>query len=109
MNLRKYGEKPYKVAVIHGGPGAAGSMKPICEELSKFCSVLEPLQTEMSVQGQINELKKILEQNIYEPIVLIGHSWGAMLSYMFASKYSNLIKKLFSYQAGRLKKNTTKI
>lgn len=57
MKLRKYGEKPYKIAVVHGGPGAAGSVKPLCEELSKFCGVLEPLQTEMSVHGQLDELK----------------------------------------------------
>jgi hypothetical protein len=28
-NPRKYGSKPYKVAVIHGGPGAPGEMAPL--------------------------------------------------------------------------------
>jgi len=102
MNLRKYGEKPYKVAVVHGGPGAAGSVKPICEELSKTCGVLEPLQTEMSVEGQLHELKEILEENTDEPIILIGHSWGAMLVYMFASKYNNLVKKIILVSSGSI-------
>ena len=26
---RKYGASPYAVAVVHGGPGAAGEMKPV--------------------------------------------------------------------------------
>ena len=102
MNLRKYGEKPYKVAVVHGGPGAAGSVKPICEELSKFYGVLEPLQTEMSVEGHLHELKEILEENTEEPITLIGHSWGAMLAYMFAAKYDNLVKKIILVSSGSI-------
>lgn len=100
MNLRRYGEKPYKVAVVHGGPGAAGSVKPVCEELSEVYGVLEPLQTEMSVEGQLNELKKVLEENTDEPITLIGHSWGAMLIYMFAAKYNHLVKKIILVSSG---------
>jgi pimeloyl-ACP methyl ester carboxylesterase len=102
MNLRTYGDKPYKVAVIHGGPGAAGSVKPICEELSKFYGVLEPLQTEMSVEGQLHELKEILEANTEEPITLIGHSWGAMLIYMFAGKFNHLVNKIILVSSGSL-------
>ena len=102
MNLRRYGEKAYKVAVIHGGPGAAGSMKPICEELSKICGILEPLQTEVSVEAQLQELKEILEENTEEPIILIGHSWGAMLVYMFAAKYNHLVKKIILVSSGSI-------
>lgn len=100
MNLRKYGKEPYKIAVIHGGPGGAGGVKPLAEELSKICGVLEPLQTEMSVGGQIEELKRVLEENVKEPITLIGHSWGAMLIYMFASKYSHMVKKIILVSSG---------
>lgn len=102
MKLRKYGEKAYKIAVIHGGPGAAGSVKPICEELSKFCGILEPLQTEKSVEGQLIELKEILEENTEEPIILIGHSWGSMLVYMFAAKYNHLVKKIILIASGSI-------
>lgn len=102
MNIRKYGNKPYKIAVVHGGPGAAGSVKPVCEELSNVCGVLEPLQTEMSVDGQLEELIKVLEENTEEPVILIGHSWGAMLIYMFAAKYSHLVKKIILISSGSL-------
>ncbi|MFZ5353289.1 MAG: alpha/beta fold hydrolase [Bacillota bacterium] len=100
MNLRKYGTAPYKVAVVHGGPGAAGTVKPVAEELSKICGVLEPLQTEMTINGQLEELKKILEKYISEPVILVGHSWGAMLIYLFAAKYSDMVKKIILVSSG---------
>ena len=100
MNLRKYGDKPYRVAVVHGGPGAAGSMKPVALELSKSFSVLEPLQTALSVEAQLKELKQVIEENCQEPITLIGHSWGAMLIYMFAAKYNHLVKQIIMVGSG---------
>jgi len=48
-NLRKYGEAPFKVAVIHGGPGAPGEMAPVARELSSVSGVLEPLQTATTI------------------------------------------------------------
>ncbi len=44
-NIRKYGNPPFSVAVIHGGPGAPGEMAPVARELSSRWGVLEPLQT----------------------------------------------------------------
>lgn len=44
-NLRIYGKSPFKVAVIHGGPGATGEMAPLAHQLSSKRGVLEPLQT----------------------------------------------------------------
>ncbi|WDV47895.1 alpha/beta hydrolase [Clostridiaceae bacterium M8S5] len=100
MNLRKYGDKPFKVAVIHGGPGAAGSMKPVALELSQKIGILEPLQTAMSVEGQIQELKEIIEKNTDSPITLIGHSWGSMLIYMFTARYDHLVNKVIMVASG---------
>jgi len=48
--LRKYGKTPFKVAVVHGGPGAAGEMAPVASELVSVCGVLEPLQTASSLK-----------------------------------------------------------
>jgi hypothetical protein len=42
-NLRIYGTAPYRLAVIHGGPGAPGEMAPMARELSPNIGVLEPL------------------------------------------------------------------
>ena len=60
-NLRVYGIKPYSVAVVHGGPGAAGEMAPVAEELSSELGILEPFQSALSIDGQIEELKGLLE------------------------------------------------
>ena len=75
-NLRKYGIGPFSVAVIHGGPGASGSMAPVAKELSLACGILEPLQTSASIEGQLQELLAILKKQGDFPITLIGHSWG---------------------------------
>ncbi|MTI68002.1 MAG: alpha/beta hydrolase [Firmicutes bacterium] len=99
-NLRIYGDKPYEVLVIHGGPGAPGSVAPVARVLSKKFGVIEPFQTEDSIEGQINELVTVIKKNCNKPITLIGHSWGAWLSYIFASIYSKYVKKLILVSSG---------
>jgi len=100
INLRTYGKPPFKVAVIHGGPGAAGEMAPVARDLASGWGVLEPLQTATSVEGQIEELKTVLEKNADLPVFLIGFSWGAWLSYMVAAHHPSLIKKLILIGSG---------
>jgi pimeloyl-ACP methyl ester carboxylesterase len=99
-NLRGYGEKPYSVAVIHGGPGAAGEVAPIARELSKTTGILEPFQTADSVIGQVEELRDMLEKHGRIPIILIGHSWGAWLCLIVAARYPMLVKKLILVGSG---------
>ncbi len=99
-NLRIYGTAPYQVAVIHGGPGAPGEMAPVARELSSLCGVLEPLQTKTTLQEQLEELHAIVTENGHLPITLIGYSWGAMLSYIFAAHYPSLVKKLILISSG---------
>ena len=33
--VRFYGDKPYKIAVIHGGPGDIGSLKYCAEQVER--------------------------------------------------------------------------
>ena len=109
-NLRKYGQKPFDIAVIHGGPGAPGEMAPVARELSKNIGVLEPLQTANSVGRQVAELKNVLEKHGNLPLILIGFSWGAWLSYIFTARYPSLIKKLILIGSGPFaEKYTSKI
>lgn len=93
-NFRLYGNKPYRVAVIHGGPGAPGEMAPVARELVLTYSVIEPLQTAMTVAGQVEDLRKVLEENAVLPVILVGHSWGAWLSFILAAEYPLLVSKL---------------
>jgi pimeloyl-ACP methyl ester carboxylesterase len=99
-NLRKYGRAPYRVAVIHGGPGACGEMAPVARELTSRWGVLEPLQTAAALEGLIKELKAVLEKNGDIPVTLIGFSWGAWLSFIFAAKYPSIVKKLILVGSG---------
>ena len=99
-NPRRYGQPPFSVAVIHGGPGAPGEMAPVARELSIDRGVLEPLQTARSLEGQIEELRSLLTANGDPPFTLIGSSWGAMLSYMFAARYLKIVKKVILVGSG---------
>lgn len=99
-NCRIYGKEPFNVAVIHGGPGDAGSLKELAQMLSEECGILEPFQAMDSVDGQIEELKLILDQYAESPIILIGHSWGAMLGYLFAAKHPTYVQKLIMVSSG---------
>ncbi len=99
-NCNTYGNKPYSIAVIHGGPGAAGEMLPVAKALAAHWGVLEPLQTAASIAGQLAELKSVLEEQGSLPIQLIGFSWGAWLSYLCAAKFPGLVKKLILVGSG---------
>ena len=99
-NLRKYGRPPFNTTVIHGGPGAPGEMAPVARELSSVSGVLEPLQTATTLEGQIKELKDVLKKNGDLPVTLIGWSWGAWLSFIFAAHYPAFVKKLILIGSG---------
>jgi pimeloyl-ACP methyl ester carboxylesterase len=62
--------------------------------------VLEPLQTKNSIDGQIEELADVLKKNADGPVVLIGHSWGAFLSFIVTARYPSLVKKLILVGSG---------
>ncbi len=99
-NLRKYGKAPFCIAVIHGGPGAAGEMAPVARELASAWGVLEPIQTAVSLQGQVEELRTVLAKNGDLPVTLIGFSWGAWLSFICAAHYPSFVKRLILIGSG---------
>jgi pimeloyl-ACP methyl ester carboxylesterase len=93
-NLRTYGAPPFSLAVIHGGPGAPGEMAPVAREISSHYGVLEPLQTAVTLEGQVRELGQILEEYGALPVTLIGFSWGAVLSFIFTARNPLFVRKL---------------
>ena len=96
MTLRLYGNAPYTVAALHGGPGAAGSVGYLASELSKRAKtgVLEPVQSAESIEGQVAELSDLLAE--FNPKVLMGHSWGGgMAGAVLRGKISQRIKADF--------------
>jgi pimeloyl-ACP methyl ester carboxylesterase len=99
-NPRIYGSAPFTIAVIHGGPGAPGEMAPVARQLSSFRGVLEPLQTAATLDGQVQEMKTVLEKEGDLPFTLIGFSWGALLSFIFTARYPSSVKKLILIGSG---------
>ncbi|MBN1965893.1 MAG: alpha/beta hydrolase [Anaerolineae bacterium] len=98
--VRLYGKTPYTVAVIHGGPGAPGSMAPVARELAAGWGVLEPLQRAESLDGQVRELREALDLHADLPVTLVGWSWGAMLAFIFAARHPQHVKKLILVSSG---------
>ena len=101
-SFRFYGDPPFRVAVIHGGPGAAGQMAPVARRLSRRQGVLEPLQTVPSVEEQINELRDVLTAHGDIPATLIGSSWGAWLALLTAARHPECAEKLILVGSGPL-------
>jgi pimeloyl-ACP methyl ester carboxylesterase len=99
-NVRTHGNAPFTVAVVHGGPGAPGELAPVARELAGNRGVLEPLQTESRLDGQVRELEAVLKRLANTPVALIGHSWGAMLSYILAAQSPSLVKRLILISSG---------
>ncbi len=75
-------------------------MAPVARELATTWGVLEPLQTAATLDGQVQELRGVLEEKADLPVVLIGSSWGAMLSFIFAAHYPEVVKKLILVGSG---------
>jgi len=98
--VRKYGNEPFNIVLVHGGPGGAGELKPVALELAKKFGVLEPFQTKLTIEDQVEELREQIDRNGSKPVTLIGWSWGAWLTYIFASKYPESVKKLILISSG---------
>ncbi|MCK9591769.1 MAG: alpha/beta hydrolase, partial [Methanoregula sp.] len=104
-NPRIYGTPPYAVAVIHGGPGAAGEMTAVAREISRSYGVIEPLQTRRTLTGQVEELKTILDRQGNLPVVIVGHSWGAILGFILTATCPEMVKKLILVSSGVFEDN----
>ncbi len=100
MKFRKYGENMPQMVLIHGGPGACGELSPLAQTLSEKVSVLEPLLTPPSLTQQLIELEHLIRTYCKNPIILLGHSAGALLSYIFTAQNPVLIKKLILVGSG---------
>ena len=103
--VRLYGKAPYKVVLVHGGPGAIGSLKGFAQELAELSQigVMEALQSKYSIAELIEELYIQIKDNCSDKVTLAGHSWGAWLAALFAEKYPELIEHVILIGSGPLK------
>jgi pimeloyl-ACP methyl ester carboxylesterase len=94
--VREYGAHSAAcVAVLHGGPGAPGSVASLARQVSEGFHVLEPLQRRsgampLTVAQHVDDLAQVLPGRM--PI--IGCSWGAMLALSFAVDHPDLVQSL---------------
>jgi len=91
---RRHGRPPYRVVLVHGGPGAPGSLETVGRELSHGMGVLEPWQSARTVAGQVTELRHQIEAHATPPVILVGHSWGAWLAILVATNHPKLVRRL---------------
>jgi len=75
-------------------------MASVAMALSKSLGVLEPLQTATSIDGQVRELYDVIAKHGEPPVTLIGHSWGAWLSFIFAARHPLTARKLILVGSG---------
>lgn len=101
--IKTYGKQPYKIVLVHGGPGAAGEMQSLAEILPAKYGILEPYQSQMTIDEQIEELKDQITGHTNEKVIIIGYSWGAWLSFLFTARYNALIEKLILVSSGPFK------
>jgi pimeloyl-ACP methyl ester carboxylesterase len=100
--VRLYGKPPYRVVLVHGGPGGAGEMSPMARVLGARTSLIEAMQTKLSVAALIDELKDQITAHAASPAVLVGHSWGAWLCLLFAARHPELAESLVLIASGVL-------
>ena len=90
---RVYGRSGPWVVVLHGGPGAAGTMAPVARRLGTSFRVLEPEQRRagaepLGVERHVADLHALIRRHCPdEPFALVGHSWGAMLALAYGAQH----------------------
>ena len=82
LSYKKYGQKPYRVIVLHGGPGAVGQAAPLARAISMQMGVVEHLQQGHSIEKLKREIKGIINREALAETILVGHSWGAWLAWI---------------------------
>ncbi len=108
IRVRCYGADGPLVVVLHGGPGAPGSMAPLARRLGERFRVLEPLQrtsggSPLTVERHIRDLSEVLASLLGEgPLRLVGFSWGAMLALTYAARKPRDISRLVLIGCGTL-------
>lgn len=98
--VREHGAPPFRVVVVHGGPGAGGEMEPVARELASEYGVLEPIQTATSLRDQVRELTAALQNCGNPPVTIIGFSWGAWLACIVAASRPELVARLILVGSG---------
>src|SRR5687768_1442617 len=104
--FRAYGAKGDTLVFLHGGPGQnmygvgpdllplAGSFVLIMYD-QRGCGNSETGDTAiLSADRHVEDLEEIRKYFSIKKMMLIGHSWGAMLAAMYTAKYTGSVTRL---------------
>jgi pimeloyl-ACP methyl ester carboxylesterase len=100
VKTREYGTTGQLVVLLHGGPGAPGTMAPVARGLAGAFWILEPLQRgsgalPLTVAAHVADLHKLMESRSRDARpALVGHSWGAMLALAYAAAHPGCVDSL---------------
>ena len=95
IQVRKYAGADGPVVILHGGPGAPGSLGGLAVDLAADFEVWEPLQrfsgdVELTVDCHVADLHDVAPR----PATIVGHSWGAMLGLSYAARHPAAVRAL---------------
>lgn len=95
ISVRTYGAGPREAVLLHGGPGAPGTMAALAHGLADAFRVLEPLQRHsdeipLTVDRHVQDLAVVAPHKA----VLVGSSWGAMLALSYAARFPDRVRGL---------------
>lgn len=93
--------RPADLVLIHGGPGAQGSLHGLRAALPADLNAREILQRyaggqRLSVQTHVDDMAAVVQSDAN----ILGHSWGAMLSLSFASQFPHRCRRLLLVGCG---------
>ena len=92
--IRHYRHGPFRTLFLHGGPGAPGGPAEACREIGQYTGILEPWQSRYTVADLVEELDAQIHARAEAPVTLIGHSWGAWLSLLYAAQCPQQVRAL---------------
>lgn len=95
-----YGRKEIDLVLVHGGPGARGSLKDLAVMMSNDLGILEINQSKLSIRELIEDMNNYITKTCKNKVALLGHSWGAWLVCLYAHRYHDKVEKLILVGSG---------
>lgn len=104
------------IIILHGGPGGDFNYLLSLQELSKTHKVVFYDQRGSGLSPRVTKDQLLFDQYIKdldgfvnhfgegEKVILIGHSWGAMLGISYINKYPKKVSNLIAIEPGMLNK-----
>lgn len=110
--IRRFGSgsEDARALFLHGGPGLLGYLEDLCDAVAPHCVGVYYEQRGsadgggvVGVEDHLRDLNHVVVRAFPErKPILVGHSWGAMLSVLFAAAYPDQVGKLVLIGCGPL-------